>query len=48
MIWILFLIPVLSIFYAMYLMLKAVVILFVAIVMSIYKWMIDSHAARMN
>lgn len=48
MIWILFLIPVLAIFYAMYLMLKAVVILFVAIVMSIYKWMIDSHAARMN
>lgn len=48
MIWLFFIIPVLAIFYAMYLMLKAVVILFVAIVMSIYKWMIDSHAARMN
>ena len=48
MIWILFLIPVLAIFYAMYLMLKAVVILFIAIVMSIYKWMIENHAARMN
>lgn len=48
MIWILFLIPVLAIFYAMYLMLKAAVILLVAIVMSIYKWMIDNHAARMS
>lgn len=48
MIWLFFFIPVLAIFYAMYLMLKAVVILFIAIVMSIYKWMIDRHAARMS
>jgi hypothetical protein len=48
MIWLFFFIPVLAIFYVMYLMLKAIVIVVIAIVMSIYKWMIDSHAARMN
>lgn len=48
MIWILFFIPVLAIFYVMYLMLKAIAIVVIATVMSIYKWIIDRHAARMN
>lgn len=35
MIWILFLIPVLAIFYVVYLMLKAIVIIFIAIITSV-------------
>ena len=48
MIWLLLLAPFVIIFYVAYLMLKAVVIVLIAIVMSIYKWMIESHAAHTN
>jgi hypothetical protein len=48
MIWLFLFIPVFCIFYVMYLMLKAIVIVVIAILVSIYRWMIDSHAARMN
>lgn len=44
----LFLIPVIAVFYVMYLMVKALIIVVVAIVMSIYKWMIESHVAHTN
>lgn len=42
------LLPVIAIFYVMYLMVKALIIVVAAIVMSIYKWMIESHAAHTN